>query len=190
VAVSVHVGSRFVDLEAEQFDVALRATTKLADSSLVAHRMGSVEIERIVVAAPSYLKAHPAPRRVEDLESHRMLGHEGAAGAMSVFKLQRSGEQVTISLPVAMASTDIALVRDVAVEGAGVSILPRVLVQRYLEDGRLVHLLPGVVGPRVSLYLLHRGGRFVPPKVRAFIDFVKKGLVLLPARTTRSTPRR
>jgi DNA-binding transcriptional LysR family regulator len=190
VAVSVHVGSRFVDLEAEQFDVALRATTKLADSSLVAHRMGSVEIERIVVAAPSYLKAHPAPRRVEDLESHRMLGHhEAAAGPTSVFTLHRNGEQVTISLPAAMASTDIALIRDVAVEGAGVSILPRVLVQRYLDDGRLVHLLPGVVGPGVSLYLLHRGGRFVPPKVRAFIDFVKKNLVLLPAKTTRSTRR-
>jgi DNA-binding transcriptional LysR family regulator len=89
-----------------------------------------------------------------------------------------------------MASTDIVLVRDVAVEGAGVSILPRVLVQRHLDDGRLVHLLPGVVGPGVSLYLLHRGGRFVPPKVRAFIDFVKKGLVLRPATTTRATRRR
>jgi len=192
VVVSVHVGSRFVDLEAEQFDVALRATTRLADSSLVAQRMGSLEIERILVAAPSYLKAHPAPRRVEDLESHRILGqHEAAAaGAKSVFELLRNGEQVTLSLPVAMTSTDIALVRDVAVEGAGVSLLPRVLVQRHLEDGRLVHLLPGVVGPGVSLYLLHRGGRFVPPKVRAFVDFVKKGLVLLPATTTRSTRRR
>jgi hypothetical protein len=41
------------------------------------------------------------------------------------------------------------------------------------------------------LYLLHRAGHFVPPKVRAFVDFVKKGLVLVPAKTARrSTPRR
>jgi hypothetical protein len=41
------------------------------------------------------------------------------------------------------------------------------------------------------LYLLHRAGPLVPPKVRAFVDFVKKGLVLVPAKTARSPmPRR
>ena len=194
VALFVHIGSRYVDIEAEQFDIALRATTKLADSSLVAHRVATAELERIVVAAPSYLKAHPAPRRDEDLASHRILdaqAREPAAMSSVVFRHQGSDAQVTISLPVAMASTDIVLVRDLVVEGAGVSILPRMQVQRYLEDGRLVQLLPGLVAPGLNLYLLHRAGRFVPPKVRAFVDFVKKGLVVVPAKTARrSTPRR
>jgi DNA-binding transcriptional LysR family regulator len=194
VAVSVEVGARFVDIEAEQFDVALRAATKLADSSLVAHRVGTVELERIVVAAPSYLKAHPAPRRVEDLASHRILetlAREAAAMHSVVFRLPGNDGHVTTRFPVAMASTDIVLVRDIVVEGAGVGILPRMLVQRHIEDGRLVHLLPGLVAHGLNLYLLHRAGHFVPPKVRAFVDFVKKGLVLVPAKTARrSTPRR
>ena len=50
VIVSVIISERFVDLEAEHIDVALRATTKLADSALVAHRL--VEFEHILVAAP------------------------------------------------------------------------------------------------------------------------------------------
>jgi DNA-binding transcriptional LysR family regulator len=188
VAVSVHVSSRLVDIEAEQFDVALRATTKLADSRLVAHRLGKNEEERIVVAAPSYLEEHLAPRRVEDLASHRIVGHNEAAVMSSlVFRLQGNGAQVTVSLPVVMASTDIILARDVAVEGAGVSILPRRLVQRFLDDGRLVHLLPGVVAPGVSLFVVHRGGRFVPPKVKAFVDFVKKWLVLIGPKASRSS---
>ena len=79
-----------------------------------------------------------------------------------------------------------------ACEGAaGVSILPRTLVQRYLDDGRLVHLLPGLVAPGLNMYLQHRAGRFVPPKVRAFIDFVKRRLALVPDKAMRNaTPRR
>jgi DNA-binding transcriptional LysR family regulator len=195
VTVYLHVEARHVDLEAEQFDVALRISTKLADSSLVAHRVGgATELERIVVAAPSYLKTHPAPRRIEDLESHRMVEpqqRQVAARSSLVFRVQGSDEQVTLSLPVAaMASTDMELVRNLVVEGAGVSVVSRMHVQRYLDDGRLVHLLPGVVVPGGNLYLLHRGGPFVPPKVRAFVDFVKKTLVLAPSKTGRRPPRR
>jgi DNA-binding transcriptional LysR family regulator len=192
VAVSVHVASRYVDIEAEQFDVALRISPKLADSSLVVHRLAAAELEQVVVAAPSYLKGHPAPRRLEDLASHRILKAQDAATLTPViFKLRGDDAPVTIGLPVAMASTDIVLIREVVLEGAGVSILPRMLVQRYLDDGRLVHLLPGIIAPAPNLYLLHRGGRFVPPKVRAFVDFVKKRLVLTPPKATRSSkPRR
>ena len=194
VAVSVHITSRLVDIEAEQFDVALRLVSRLADSSLIVHRLGSVvEFERIVVATPSYLKAHPAPRRPEDLASHRILGsetHGTTATSSVVFRHQGSDSQTTVSLPLALASTDIVLVRDIVVEGVGVSILPRMLVQRYLDDGRLVHLLRGFVAQGPTLYLLHREGQFVPPKVRVFVDFMRKGLVLAPPKRAPTSPRR
>lgn len=186
VALSVHIASRYVDIEAEQFDVALRVSAKLTDSSLIAHKIGNAELEHIVVAAPSYLKQHAAPRRVEELASHRIArAQESPALTAVTFQLLTDGSKVTVSLPVALASTDIVLMRDMVVEGAGVTILPRILVQRHLEDGRLVHLLPGAVAPGLSLYLLHRGGRLVPPKVRAFVDFMKKSLVFPAARPSR-----
>jgi DNA-binding transcriptional LysR family regulator len=186
VAVAVHINSRYVDMEAEQFDIAVRATTKLPDSSLVGHRVGFVE--HIVVAAPSYLKTHPAPRRVDDLVSHRMLrGQEETTVHSFMFGREGTETKQTIVLPVAMASTDIVLIRDLVLDGGGVAVLPRLLVQRHLADGRLVHLLPGMTAPGLDLHLLHRGGRFVPPKVRAFIDFAKKRLVV-PMKSTRTSP--
>jgi DNA-binding transcriptional LysR family regulator len=193
VVVSVHVGARFVDLETEHFDVALRVAAKLADSNLVAHRVGNAPLEHILVAAPSYLKTHPAPRRLEDLASHRgVRAHvTGEAPSSVVLVRQANGEQVTCALPVVMTCTDIALARDVVVEGAGVSILPRMLVQRYLEDGRLVHVLPAFLAPGINVYLMHRSGRFVPPKVRAFVEFAKKALVPAALQTARrATARR
>ena len=177
IMVSVHVSSRFVDMEAEHFDVALRVTTKLADSSLVAHRIGTRKEERVAVAAPSYLKEHRAPTRIADLADHRLIGHTeaGTMGAY-LFRLKSSGARIKISLPIALACTDIDLVRDLSAQGAGVSILSRRLVRRSLDDGSLVHLLPDVVAPGLNLYVLHRGGRFVPSKVRLFVEVVKRSL--------------
>ncbi|MBC7976770.1 MAG: LysR family transcriptional regulator, partial [Myxococcales bacterium] len=63
ITMVVHLSSRFVDLEAEHFDVALRATAKLADSSLVAIRVGDPQPEGILVGAPAYVQAHPPLRR-------------------------------------------------------------------------------------------------------------------------------
>lgn len=98
-----------------------------------------------------------------------------------VFTLRGSDSPITVNLRVAMSSTDIVLVSELVIEGAGLSILPRMLVRRYIDDGRLVHLLRGVVAPGPNLYVLHRGGRFVPPKVSAFGDFVKRQLPVIPA---------
>jgi DNA-binding transcriptional LysR family regulator len=191
VAVSVHVASRYVDLEAEQFDVALRAARKLADSSLVAHRLGSGELEHVVVASPAYLKAHATPRRVEDLLSHRVLrAQEATVPTPIAFRQPASGTTVKVNVPIAMTSTDIVLIKDIVLEGAGVSILPRILVQRYLDDGRLVHLLPSVVAPGLNLYLVHRGGRLLPPKIKAFCGFVKQHLFGAPSKVRRAKARR
>jgi DNA-binding transcriptional LysR family regulator len=175
VVLVVDITSRHVDIEGEHFDVALRATSKLVDSSLVAVRVGSHE--RIAVAAPSYLAARPPPRRVKDLESHRivMIGDTGAAVPM---ELTRAGdaERFQVSLATAIAASDVGFVKELVLAGAGIALLPRIVIQSALDDGSLVHVLPSYRAPGVNLYLLHRGGRFIPPKVRVFLDFVRAAL--------------
>ncbi len=54
--------------------------------------------------------------------------------------------------------------------------VPRLNVQREVDDGRLVHVLPSYVWPNAGLFLLHRGGAFVAPKIRAFIDYMRTAL--------------
>ena len=80
-------------------------------------------------------------------------------------------------LTVAFAGSDLGFLKEMAVHGAGITVLPRLQVQRELDDGRLVHLLPSYVWPQVSLFLVHRGGPFVPPKVRVFVDHVREALL-------------
>lgn len=171
VMVTTLVTDRFVDLDAEHIDVALRATNKLADSALVAHRL--LDLERIVVAAPSYLAEHPAPKRLDGLTAHRIIQiGETRTSSLLFQKAEGSGEATEVRLTAAITATDVSFARELVLAGAGIAVLPRLVVQREVEQGRLVHLLRSHVRAGASLYLLHRGGRFLPPKVRAFRDFM------------------
>lgn len=177
VTLAVSLAGRLVDLEAEHFDVALRASTALADSSLVAARVGDGPLERILVASPSYLASRPAPRRIQDLAKHRFLGMGDTAAAAAITLVRRANDEtVTLRLPVFLATSSVAFTKELLLGGAGIAILPRLSVQRELDERRLVRLFPGHVAPGPSLYLLHRGGRFLAPKVRVFVDFVRAAL--------------
>ena len=173
--------ARLVDLEAEQIDVAFRGATRLADSSLVSLRVNEPQTEGILVAAPSYLAQHPAPRRPHDLLAHRFLA-VGDTGAAFTLPMLRRGtdELLELTVPVAMTASDLGLLRSLTIAGAGITSLPRLNVQDALDDGRLVHVLPAWSWPPRNLYLLHRGGRLIPPRLRAFLDYMRTALDLRP----------
>jgi DNA-binding transcriptional LysR family regulator len=177
VVLVVHAAARFVDLEAESFDVALRSTSRLVDSSLVAVRVGDPEPEGILVATAGYLGAHGIPRRPHELAAHRFVALAETGGRYTLPLVHRTtGKPLSLPLPVAVAASDLGLVKDLVLSGAGISSLPRLSVQRELEERALVHVLPAYIWPSTGLFLLHRGGTFVAPKVRAFIDHMKRAL--------------
>jgi DNA-binding transcriptional LysR family regulator len=181
VIVSALITERFVDLEAEHVDVALRAATKLPDSALVAHKL--LDFEMITVASPAYVKKRGAPRRAEDLAAHSIvqLGQGGSASTLVLRKADGSGEPITVRLSYAIGATDVGFAKELVVADAGIAILPRLVAQRDLDEGRLVHLLRPYMVPGAALYFLHRAGRFLPPKVRAFRELLTREL------TTRCT---
>lgn len=75
---------------------------------------------------------------------------------------------------VAVNSSD--AVRSMALKGLGVALLPDFAISHDLDQGTLVRLLPGFAAQGNlcgSVYALHLPGRFVPPKVRCFVQFLK-----------------
>jgi DNA-binding transcriptional LysR family regulator len=165
VVVSASVSERFVDLGSEHVDVALRATGRLADSALVAHRL--FESESVAVASPSYLAKHGAPKRPTDLAAHRIV-RLGQPGARVVSMRRGDDAAIEVRIACALATNDIRFAKALAIAGGGVTFLPRVAVRCELESGALAPVLRPYTVPGPTLYLLHRGGRFLPPKVRAF----------------------
>ncbi len=165
IEVELVAESRFVDLVAESYDLALRGGI-LKDSSLVARRL--LTMKTALVASPAYLARRGRPRRVADLARHELLVQR-TPGRQPRWPLSPRG-----SLPVRgrLTTNDLAVARTAALAGLGIAYMPMLLVDQELAAGLLEPVLPNAVGRDTDgLHLVYPQGRLLAGKVRAFIDF-------------------
>lgn len=170
VEVMVHLTDRQVDLVADRFDVAIR-TGALPDSSLVAKLIGSSAYR--VVASPAYLARHGTPRRPSDLSTHACLRFTKSGTAVrTTWPFGKGKRAAEVPVSGRLISDDFVVLRRAAERGLGIARLPIMVVHEALRAGTLVSLLEHHAPPSTPVHLLHVGGRHVPPRTRAFIDFV------------------
>lgn len=174
VEVLLHLTDRPVDLVAERFDVALR-TGALADSSLIARRVGSGTYR--VVASPDYLARHGTPSRPADLAGHSCLRFARLGVAVrTTWSFGKGSRAAEVPVSGRFASDDFASLRTAAERGLGIARLPALIAHESIRQGRLVSLLDAYASPPTPLHLVYVGGRYLPPRTRAFLDFVEPRL--------------
>jgi DNA-binding transcriptional LysR family regulator len=175
VRLDVELTSRHVDLVAEGFDVALRAAARLADSSLIARKLSSIDVQ--LFASPSYLARRGTPRTARQLDGHDMVQFRSFRGPL---RLRSLGHSVVCKLDVRIVADDLSFVREALRAGAGMGLLPSFLARDDLASGTLVRVLPRYAAPQAGLYLVHPAARHVPSRVIAFRDFVVERLASQP----------
>ena len=131
VRFDVALTSRVVDLVAEGFDLALRASI-LPDSTLVARKLGPAHMG--LFASPAYLARKPAPARVEDLASHDFVTFRASGLRTVLTLLGPDGEKEVRPAEGAIVSDDLLFVSAAVAAGAGIGLLRPVL--RRLRGGR------------------------------------------------------
>ncbi len=190
VSVSLLLLDRVVDLVEEGIDVAVRIG-QLADSSLVARRVG--EVRRVLVASPRYLAKHGRPAAPPELKNHELIAFTGLMPTREWrFGTGRAALHVAVAprLEINDASAAIAA----AEAGEGITIALSYMVAGALAAGRLATLLDEFMPPAVPVQLVYPHARLVAPKLRAFVDFAapRLGAALadVAGAATRSKPRR
>jgi DNA-binding transcriptional LysR family regulator len=169
VEVNVELSMRRVNLVQEGFDLALRASDRLIDSSLVARKAGALEGE--LYASPAYLSRWGVPASVVALESHRCVLFRPDQG-QATWKLEGPEGVLTQRVRGRIGGDDFLFVRAATLSGAGVAMLPRMLAADDVTAGRLVRVLPPYTSRGASLYVVYAASRVVPAKIAAFRDFV------------------
>ena len=154
-----------LDLVEQGLDVALRAG-ELADSSLVARQIGQARWAPF--AHPDYLKRAPPLRQPKDLSQHATLCFS-PLGRES-WTLMRGKTRVNVPLQSAFAANDMRLIRQLALNAQGVALLPDYVCRRDVDHGHLVPLLPGWHARTDPIHLVYPSQRYVPAKLRHFID--------------------
>jgi DNA-binding transcriptional LysR family regulator len=174
VQVDLVLTNRTVNLVEEGFDVAVRASTKLADSSLVARKIG--QIEAVLYAAPRYLQTHGTPGAVADLADHRCVLFR-AESYEATWSLRASdGEPIEVRARGRVSGDDFMFVREAVLAGGGIGLLPQLVCAPDEQSGRLVRVLPDVRAEGASLYVVYPSAKQVPSRVTAFRDFLAEAL--------------
>ena len=181
VQIEADFSGRLIDLVHEGFDLAIRLG-ELPDSSLVARRLG--ELHYGLFASADYLTQRGTPNIAPDLQHHSLLAFSASRG-LRAWRLRRADEQITIKGSIRLKVNNSFAVRDAAVLGLGIAQLPRWLAQPEVSEGRLKAVLPDWTLAPVPVHALFPSGKYLSPKVRAFIelasnDFVSGGQSVTP----------
>jgi len=162
---------REVDLIQEGFDLAIRIAN-LPDSSLIARRLAP--IQNVICACPSYLEQMGAPRTPDELVDHRFLVYSLLSDYEYWNLTDIDGNETRTKIhPYLKASTG-EFLKDAAVEGMGIIMVPSFIAYKEIESGDLVQILEDYNPPQIDAYAIYPQTRHLSQRVRAFVDFLVK----------------
>ena len=168
LVVELRLEDRLVDLSSEAVDVAVRGGVAPPDTTrVVAHRV--VTFRRAAVASPAYLTRRGTPRMPEELTGHCCLVQLREAGTLPVWRFLRHGTERLVTVRGAIRTNAPHAIRDLALDGAGVALLPEWLIERDLAEKRLRRILGEWCTERVSVWAIHRTELRSSPRVRALL---------------------
>ncbi|WP_399679256.1 LysR family transcriptional regulator [Xenophilus sp.] len=160
---------RRVDIVREGFDLAIRGSDHLEDSSLVARRLAVMP--HVLCGAPSYFAAHGVPASPAELGAHACIRFS-LSGHADTWEFRQDGRVERIAVDARYSVTSSLAVRDALRAGLGLSLIPRPYVEEDLETGRLQAALEDWRTVETTLHAVYPSRQHVAPKIRAFLDFL------------------
>jgi len=168
IELTLDLEDRFVDVEADGYDAVIRHGP-IRDNRLVAQRLASSR--RILVASPAYLAAHGKPTSLSDLEDQRAIVYTNREADWRFL----GPDGATVIRPATSLRVNNGLMmRDAAVAGLGITLLPIFMIQPELGCGSLVTVDVGREAEGAEIYVAYPMGRGASAKLRALIEFLRQ----------------
>jgi len=177
VNVELMLDDRYADLYAAGVDVAIRIG-RLPDSDLVARRLAPCQM--VICASQSYLQREGYPQTPEDLRRAPRLAFSEAVSAGQWRVTDSSEHTHLIDGPLRLHANNMHVLLSAVREGLGVAYGPTFVFGAHLASGELVRLLPAFNTMELSVHAVYPTVRYVPTKVRTFIEYVAREFAGIP----------
>jgi DNA-binding transcriptional LysR family regulator len=168
--VQLTLNDRFVDPIEEGFDVTVRIAKLQESASLIVHPIASAQ--RVLCASPSYLQTHGTLTHPDELRHHSCL-HYGQLAVEDQWTLIGPDGEQTISVNGVLCSNNGEVLRDAAVRGLGITLLPMFIVWQQLQQETLQSVLPEYHPPELSIAVIYPVNRHLSTKVRLLVEFLQ-----------------
>lgn len=162
---------RPVDLVDEGFDAGIVVPHLVSSGTLINRPL--FKVAAALVASPEYLKRRGAPARPALLAKHDFLAPSTDIHSSTWTFIGPSGMQEEVSLDSAYTVNSSPMLRQAAISGMGIAVLPESYVAQDIEAGALVRLLPAytIKDADKQVSIVYPGRRHVSAKTRSFVDF-------------------
>lgn len=176
IGIEVILSDAYMDLVDQGLDVVIRGAGTLEDSTLRAKPL--CQVPRVLCAAPDYLKEAGQPAHPEDLKEHNCLRYS-LSSSPNKWCFSRAEESLTVDVrPASFCANNGIALKQAAVQGLGVILVPHEFVASELADGTLVKLLPDWQPDSHALFAVYPFHKEQSPNVRLFIEFIVKAFQL------------
>lgn len=169
------VTNRRVDLIEEGVDIAIRVRLQLDTDADLQVRIVS-RTASVLVASPAFIAAHGTPVRPEALAQFPTIGHTDRVGLERWPLTGPGGETMEAVHEPRLSASAFPILRQAAIDGVGVALLPEYGCRDAIEAGELVRVLPEWETPEGITHLVFTSRRGLLPGVRATLDFLAGAL--------------
>jgi DNA-binding transcriptional LysR family regulator len=168
IVVDVSFEDRFIDLVEDGYDLALRVTSRLESlpAGLIARPVRPLPF--LIAASREYIKRNGAPESPEDLAKHDCI----AVANMDSWVFTGPKGRTEVPARIVQRFRSMAGVPHAVAAGSGLAPLPQTLFEEPAFKDVLVPVLPDFPVSHTTLYLVYISRKYVPLKIRSFIDFV------------------
>jgi len=165
MALDLILSGRNADLFADGIDVAIRVGALRNDSGLVARSLGSATLQ--LVASPGYLAANKPIGHPGDIDAGQLMSFSGFGTA----RLRHADGGVReLNIAGRFSGNQLSSLRNQALAGRGIALVPAAFLTRQLASGELVTVLPDWRGEEQPIHVIYLRQRIVSRRLRSFID--------------------
>ncbi len=172
LSIDLIMDDRYVDLVKDGIDVAIRIGP-MTDSALIAKKIGNSP--RVIIASPDYLSSHDEPSTLEDLSDHNCIVYTLLTTRNEWHFTGPNGKE-SILVNGRFSVNNPRTICEAVIAGQGIAVAPLWLISNAIKSEKVKVILKDYVPTPLEIHAVFPGRRYVPAKVRCFIDYLSKEL--------------
>ena len=172
INIELDVSYGFRDIVADRFDAGVRMGEHV-DKDMIAIPIGP-KLRMAAVASPSYFATNPAPKKPQDLTSHRCINLRlPTYGGLYAWEFERRGRNLNVRVDGQLVVNTSTYVVVAALDGLGVGFLPEEEFSPHIEKGHLVRVLEDWCPPFAGYHLYYPSRRQRTPAFSLVVDALR-----------------
>lgn len=174
IRIDLHVGNALVDLIRDSFDLVVRVG-KISDSTMLQKKLASVGLS--FYASPAVLRRHGSLTKIQDLTEFPFLAFSSQNTRSFSMKIRKDNKTETLPLKPVFFTNNFFVLREMALNDSGVTVLPPFVARDHVSAGTLVPVLNGWQTEGGPVQILMPKQNEVPLRIRRFVDFLGERLM-------------